>query len=70
MLNSTRLGRNPASVLPAPVGAISRTERPPRAFANSSSWCARGVQPRLANQRLNTAGKSEPAAGSRIPEVV
>ena len=50
-LNSTRLGRKPASVLPPPVGAISSTERPACAFARSSSWCARGVQPRLANQR-------------------
>ena len=37
VLNSTRLGKNPASVLPAPVGAISSTERPARAFAKSSS---------------------------------
>ena len=36
-LSSTRLGKNPASVLPAPVGAISSTERPARAFARSSS---------------------------------
>src|SRR6185295_16081501 len=59
VLNSTRLGRNPASVLPAPVGAISSTERPARAFAKSSSWCARAVQPRLANQRKNGSGRSE-----------
>jgi hypothetical protein len=56
-LNSTKLGRNPASVLPPPVGAISSTERPARALAKSSSWCARGVQPRLANQRANGSGK-------------
>jgi hypothetical protein len=55
-LNSTRLGRNPASVLPAPVGAISSAERPARALASRSSWCGRGVQPRLANQRANTSG--------------
>ena len=36
-LSSTKLGRNPASVLPAPVGAISSTERPARAFAKSST---------------------------------
>ena len=36
-LNSTRLGRNPASVLPPPVGAISSAERPACAFARSSS---------------------------------
>ena len=33
---STRLGRNPANVLPAPVGAISSTEFPACAFAKSS----------------------------------
>ena len=36
-LNSTSVGRNPASVLPAPVGAISSAERPARAIASSSS---------------------------------
>ena len=36
-LNSTSVGRNPASVLPAPVGAISSAERPARALASSSS---------------------------------
>src|SRR5437773_1411759 len=58
MLNSTSVGRNPASVLPAPVGAISRTERPARAFASNSSWWARGAQPRLANQRANGSGRT------------
>jgi len=36
-LSSTRLGKNPAKVLPPPVGAISSTERPARALANSAS---------------------------------
>jgi hypothetical protein len=36
-LSSTRLGKNPARVLPPPVGAISNTERPARAFSNSAS---------------------------------
>ena len=36
-LNSTSVGRNPASVLPAPVGAIKSAERSSRALANSSS---------------------------------
>jgi len=36
-LSSTRLGKNPASVLPPPVGAISSTERPACALANSSN---------------------------------
>ena len=35
--SSTRLGRNPASVLPPPVGATSRAERPARSRASSSS---------------------------------
>ena len=35
--SSTSVGRKPASVLPAPVGAISSTERPARARASSSS---------------------------------
>ncbi len=35
--SSTRVGRNPASVLPAPVGAISSAERCSRAFRNSAS---------------------------------
>ena len=48
-LNSTRVGKNPASVLPAPVGAINSAERSSRAFANSANWCWRGAQPRLAN---------------------
>src|SRR5215218_8621657 len=48
-LSSTSVGRNPASVLPAPVGAISSAERSSRAFANSSNGCSRGDQPRDAN---------------------
>ena len=36
-LNTTRVGKNPASVLPAPVGAIKSAERSSRAFASSSS---------------------------------
>ena len=35
--SSTSVGRNPASVLPAPVGAISSAERSSRAFASSAS---------------------------------
>src|SRR3569832_752828 len=57
-VNSTKDGRQPASVLPPPVGAISRTERPCSALASNSSWCARGAQPREANQRWNTSGSS------------
>ena len=57
--NSTRLGKNPASVLPAPVGAISSTERPARALASNSSWCSRGAQPRRANQPANGSGSGE-----------
>jgi hypothetical protein len=65
VLNSTRLGKNPANVLPAPVGAISSTERPARAFASSSSWCARGTQARLENQRANGSGSVAMSARSR-----
>ena len=36
-LNSTSVGRNPASVLPPPVGAINSTERPAFAFSSKSS---------------------------------
>src|SRR5580658_10301207 len=36
-LSSTRLGKNPAKVLPPPVGAISSTERPASALANNSN---------------------------------
>ena len=59
LLSSTSVGKNPASVLPAPVGAISSTERPARALPSNSSWCARGVQPRLANQRMKISGSSD-----------
>src|ERR1700730_19285029 len=36
-LNSTSVGKNPAKVLPAPVGAIRSVERSSRAFANSAN---------------------------------
>ena len=36
-LNSTSVGRKPASVLPPPVGAISSVDRPALAFASKSS---------------------------------
>ena len=45
------VGRNPASVLPPPVGAISSTLSPARAASSMASWCGRGVQPCAANQR-------------------
>src|SRR5665213_2787971 len=61
-LNSTSVGKNPASVLPAPVGAISSAERSSRALASSSSWCSRGDQPRAANQRRKRSGSN--SAGS------
>jgi hypothetical protein len=37
VLNSTSVGKKPASVLPAPVGAISSAERSSRAFYSSAS---------------------------------
>ena len=61
-LSSTSVGRNPASVFPAPVGAISSAERSSRAFSNSANWCARGDQPRAANHCWKRSGSS--AAGS------
>ena len=62
--SATRLGRKPASVLPAPVGAISRVERPALALSSSSNWCGRGAQPRAANQAAKGAGRRP--AGSEI----
>jgi hypothetical protein len=44
--------------LPAPVGAISNAERPARATSSNASWCARGAQPRAANQRAKISGSS------------
>jgi len=35
--SSTRVGKNPASVLPAPVGAIRSAERSSRAFSKSAN---------------------------------
>ena len=48
--SATRLGRKPASVLPAPVGAISSVERRSATCRSSASWCSRGCQPRALNQ--------------------
>jgi hypothetical protein len=62
--NSTSVGRNPASVLPAPVGAIRSAERSSWAFASNSNWCSRGDQPRTANHRRKRSG-SRSAEGSR-----
>ena len=56
--SSTRLGRKPASVLPAPVGAISSAERPASAWASSSIWWGRGAQPRPANQPRKAGGRA------------
>ena len=50
-------GRKPASVLPAPVGAISSTDLPACALPSSSIWCARGDQPRSANHFRNGSGR-------------
>ena len=51
-ISSQIVGRNPASVLPAPVAATSSAARPRRAASSISSWCRRGCQPRAANQSL------------------
>ena len=61
--SSTRVGRKPASVLPAPVGATSRAERPTCAAASSASWCGRGAQPRAANHSAKAGGKAVGEAG-------
>ena len=55
---STKVGRNPARVLPAPVGATSNVERPFRALWSNSSWCVRGCHPRVANHELNVSGRT------------
>src|SRR5437764_231746 len=50
------VGRNPASVLPAPVAATSSALRPLRARSSISSWWRRGCQPLESNQRSTTSG--------------
>ncbi|GEC33052.1 hypothetical protein EFR01_32230 [Sinorhizobium fredii] len=55
-VTSTSDGRKPASVLPAPVGAISKVLCPASARDRSSSWWARGRQPFSANHRRKGAG--------------
>ena len=54
--SATRLGRKPASVLPDPVGAISRVERRAAVFSSRAIWCSRGCQPRLSNQARKAGG--------------
>ena len=55
---SVSAGRNPASVLPAPVGAIRSADLPASASASNSSWWARGCQPFEANQSRKGRGRS------------
>lgn len=62
---STRLGRNPASVLPAPVGAISSAECPPMDFSRRRLWWSRNCQPRPENHRENVCGSSSRSARSK-----
>src|SRR5438552_5871880 len=52
------VGRNPASVLPAPVAATSSALRPSLARSSISSWCRRGCQPLDSNQRSTIGGRS------------
>src|SRR5207302_7879588 len=52
------VGRNPASVLPAPVAATSNALRPRRARSSISSWCRRGCQPLDWNQSATTGGSA------------
>ena len=56
LASSVSDGRKPASVLPAPVGAISSTDLPACAVASRSTWWARGDQPRSANHFRNGSG--------------
>src|SRR5690349_2848566 len=51
------LGRNPASVLPAPVAATSSALRPALASRSISSWCRRGCQPLDWIQSATTGGR-------------
>ena len=50
------VGRKPASVLPPPVGAMSRSAGSP-ARASIASWCGCGDQPRRANQAAKRGGR-------------
>src|SRR3990167_10555480 len=54
--NSARLGRNPASVFPPPVGAIKSVDFAPEQ-ASISIWCGGRDQPFSANHR--DRGRSE-----------
>ena len=60
---STSVGRKPASVLPAPVGAISSASRRSSASFSNCSWCACGCQPRCANQAGKGSGRTRASAG-------
>ena len=53
---STSVGRNPASVLPPPVGAISSALSPAAAASSIAAWNGRSAQPRRANQAANGSG--------------
>src|SRR5207302_2286014 len=57
------VGRNPASVLPAPVAATSNALRPRRARSSISSWCRRGCQPLDWNQSATTGGSASLFSG-------
>ena len=67
---SIRLGRKPASVLPPPVGAISRAWAPSRAACTMASWWARGAQPRAANQSAKRSGSSGEGAAAAMPRAI
>src|SRR4051794_25710377 len=56
-------GRNPASVLPAPVAATSKALRPALASSSISSWWRRGVQPLDANHSRTTGGSESVFSG-------
>ena len=55
---SVSAGKKPASVLPAPVGAINSVDAPDLVYSSNFIWCGRGVQPWLRNQLENVSGRS------------
>ena len=61
LVNSTSVGRNPASVLPPPVGAISSTERPSRARASNRAD-ARAASSRAREPARKISGSSGAAS--------
>ena len=69
--SSIRLGRNPARVLPPPVGAISRASRPPSAFSDHGELMrpaapAAAREPRGEGRRRSSHGRRPPSIAGAI----